>query len=77
MTRLEALEIVMASIEKATKQKPEGITEMTDLIDDGIIDSLDSMTILFEMEDISGKKLNIDDEYNDYKVSSLVDLVLA
>lgn len=76
MNRLEALDIVLKSIEKATKQKPEGISEETDLIEEGLIDSLDSMTVLFEMEDISGKKLNINDEYNDFKVASLVDLII-
>ena len=76
MNRQEALELVLASLEKATKQTHEGITEDTDLIESEIIDSLDSMTLLFEMEDMAGFSLGISEDYEDYKVSSLIDLVV-
>jgi len=76
MTKEEALAIVLLSLKKATKTDHEGITEDTDLINEDIIDSLDSMTILFEMEENSGLKLGVDEDYSDYKVSSLMQLVL-
>ena len=77
MNREEALNIVLLSLKKATKTEPEGITEATDLIEEEIIDSLDSMTLLFEIEDTLGSKLDIAEDYYDYKVSSLIDLVIA
>lgn len=76
MTREEAFALVVNSIEKATKNRPEGLTEDTDLVADDVIDSLDSMTILFEMEDAVGGSLGVSDDYEDYKISALVDLVL-
>jgi len=35
------------------------------------------MTILFEIEDGGNIKLDIDESYDDYKVSSLIDIVIA
>lgn len=77
MNRTEALELILASITKATKTEHTGIDESTDLIEEGIIDSLDSMTILFEIEDGGKIKLDIDEDYEDFKISSLIDLVVA
>lgn len=77
MNREEALKLVLNAYQKATKSEPEGISEQTDLIEEGLIDSLDSMTVLFEIEDALGAKLSVDEDYDDYKVSSLVDLVMA
>ena len=44
----------------------------TDLIGDGIIDSLDAMMFLFELEKIVGRRIStIDETYNDFTVSAL------
>ena len=52
------------------------LDEDTDLIEEGILDSLDAMTFLFHLEKIVGSKiLEIDDEYEDFRVSSLVSIL--
>ncbi len=53
------------------------ITEDTNLVDDGMLDSLDSMTFLFELENDLGIKLQaIDETYEDFRVGSIVDIVV-
>ena len=77
MNRDEAYNLVLAAYKKATKNDIEDLTEQTDLIGEGIIDSLDTMTILFEIDDAVDGKLGVSDDYNGFKISQLVDLVLA
>ena len=43
-----------------------------------MLDSLDSMTFLFELENDLGMKLEaIDETYEDFRVGSIVDIVVA
>jgi acyl carrier protein len=77
MNRDDAYNLVLAAYKKATKNDTENLSEQTDLIEEGIIDSLDTMTILFEIDDAVDGKLGVGDDYNGFKISQLVDLVLA
>ncbi|MGI9116412.1 MAG: phosphopantetheine-binding protein, partial [Gaiellales bacterium] len=53
------------------------LTEDTNLVEDGLLDSLDSMTFLFELENDLGSKLEaIDETYDDFRVGAIVDIVV-
>jgi len=77
MTRDEALEVITKALKAVVPDLDQEITFETDLVGEDIIDSLDSMNLLFELEEGLGKKLTeIDEDYNDYKVGTLVDVIL-
>lgn len=78
MTREDALVAIRKAL-TATVGDVEGeITEDTNLVEDGMLDSLDSMTFLFELENDLGRKLEaIDETYDDFRVGALVDIVVA
>lgn len=78
MTREDALAAIRKAL-TATVGDVEGeITEDTNLVEDGMLDSLDSMTFLFELENDLGHKLEaIDETYDDFRVGALVDIVVA
>lgn len=78
MTREDALAAIRKAL-TATVGDVEGeITEDTNLVEDGMLDSLDSMTFLFELENDLGRKLEaIDETYDDFRVGALVDIVVA
>ncbi len=77
MTRDEALAAVTKALAATVGDVTGTITEDTNLVDDGILDSLDSMTFLFELENDLGSKLEaIDETYDDFRVGSLVDIVV-
>jgi acyl carrier protein len=77
MTREEALERIKKALDTTVGDAAGDITEGTDLVGDGMLDSLDSMTFLFELEQDLGTKLEaIDETYEDFRVSALVDIVV-
>lgn len=77
MTRDEALAAVTKALAATVGDVTGTITEDTNLVDDGILDSLDSMTFLFELENDLGSKLEaIDETYDDFRVGSIVDIVV-
>ena len=77
MTRDEALAAVTKALAATVGDVTGTITEDTNLVDDGILDSLYSMTFLFELENDLGSKLEaIDETYDDFRVGSLVDIVV-
>lgn len=78
MTREDAIAAIRKAL-TATVGDVEGeITEDTNLVEDGMLDSLDSMTFLFELENDLGTKLEaIDETYDDFRVGALVDIVVA
>lgn len=76
MNRLEAFQLVLTSLKKAANIEADGLSETTDLIKEGLIDSLDSMTLLFEVESTIGNRLEIDDEIDDFKISTMIDLII-
>jgi len=52
------------------------LNEDTDLIEDGILDSLDAMTFLFHLEKELNQKISqIDDEFDDFKIANLIQIL--
>lgn len=77
MTREKAFELIKQALEKTQAGSSEKVTMETDLVADGIVDSLDSMNFLFELETALGQSLtSIDETFDDFKVTTLVDLVV-
>ena len=78
MTREDALAAITKALTTTVGDIDGAITEDTDLVEDGMLDSLDSMTFLFELENDLGMKLEaIDETYEDFRVGSIVDIVVA
>ena len=76
MTNEKALEVIKRALNALEAGKGDGITPETDLMEEDIIDSLDSMSMLFEIENEVGSIVGIDEEYSDFKVSALIDLIV-
>ncbi|MFM9124379.1 MAG: hypothetical protein ACKOSO_04290 [Actinomycetota bacterium] len=77
MTREEALAAITTALTTTVGSVDGDVTEDTDLVADGMLDSLDSMTFLFELESGLGTKLAaIDETYEDFRVGALVDIVV-
>jgi acyl carrier protein len=77
MTRDEALERIKKALDTTVGTSADDLTEATDLVGDGLLDSLDSMTFLFELEQDLGTKLEaIDETYEDFRVGAIVDIVV-
>ncbi len=77
MTREEALATITKALTATVGDVEGDITEATNLVEDGMLDSLDSMTFLFELENDLGSKLEaIDETYDDFRVGALVDIVV-
>ncbi len=77
MTREEALAAITKALTATVGDVDGDVTESTDLVEDGMLDSLDSMTFLFELENDLGRKLAaIDETYDDFRVGALVDIVV-
>ena len=52
------------------------LNEDTDLIEEGILDSLDAMTFLFHLEkEVNEKISEIDDEFDDFKIATLIQIL--
>ena len=78
MTREEALMAITKALTTTVGDVDGTIGEGTNLVDEGMLDSLDSMTFLFELENDLGLKLEaIDETYEDFRVGSIVDIVVA
>jgi acyl carrier protein len=77
VTREEALGAIQKALVATVGEAKGDITEDTDLVGDGLLDSLDSMTFLFELENDLGRKLEaIDESYDDFRVGAIVDIVV-
>ncbi|MCX6412531.1 MAG: phosphopantetheine-binding protein [Actinobacteria bacterium] len=78
MTREEALTAITKALTTTVGDVDGTIGEDTNLVDEGMLDSLDSMTFLFELENDLGMKLEaIDETYEDFRVGSIVDIIVA
>lgn len=78
MTNEEALELIKKSAEAVVPGAAEDIKATTDLKEDDVLDSLDLMNFLFELEtEIGGKIASIDESYDDFRVSKLIELLTA
>jgi acyl carrier protein len=77
MTRAQALELITAALCKTLDKDSITIDEKTDLIGEGIIDSLDSMVFLLELSAKVGKEVSDEDAGNPdfYRVSRLLQFV--
>ena len=72
----DAYASIIQALEKTSPGLSEKVSMDTHLVNDGIVDSLDSMSFLFELEQILGKKLNeIDETFDDFRVSRLVEII--
>ncbi len=77
MTRDEALAVITKALIATVGSVDSDLAEDTNLVDDGLLDSLDSMTFLFELENDLGSKFEaIDETYDDFRVGALVDIVV-
>ena len=77
MTRDEALAVITKALIATVGSVDGDLAEDTNLVDDGLLDSLDSMTFLFELENDLNTKLDaIDETYEDFRVGSIVDIVV-
>lgn len=78
MTEVEAYQLIVGAIAKVAPSKATSVTEDTDLLTEGVLDSLDVMNFLFELEQRLGRKLTaIDETYNDFRVRSLTKIICA
>jgi len=76
MSDERAFTVLKDCLAKVVTNDISSIGPETDLIESGIIDSLDSMSLLYEIEQTIGKKIpEISDDYEDFRVGSLVDII--
>lgn len=72
----KALALVQECLREVVGDKADTVTADMHLVKDGIIDSLDSMSLIFEIEKRTGTKLvEITDEFTDFRVETLVGIV--
>ena len=78
MEKNKAIEYIKKTLELSEIELDDiSITMETDLLEDGILDSLDAMTFLFNLEkNVNTQIVEIDDDFNDFKISSLVSILL-
>lgn len=78
MTEDEALDLVRDALDKTVAGSGARVEPSTDLVGDGILDSLDVMNFLFELEQSLGRRLEgIAEDHTDFRVSTLVALIRA
>lgn len=76
MSKEDALELIKAALDKTQNGLGAKINENTHLINDKIIDSLDSMNFMFELEELYGSQLDVIDEaFDDYRVCRLIEIL--
>lgn len=76
MTHEEAYDAILKALEATSPGLSSKVSESTDLIGDGVLDSLDSMNFLFELETQRGGKLEaIDESFSDFRVANLINIL--
>lgn len=76
MTTDEAFELIKKALEETSAGLSEKVDLSTDLIKDGVVDSLDSMNFLFELETLNGGQLvAIDETFDDFRVETLIKIL--
>jgi len=76
MTDEEALQMIQSAVAKVAPSKAGLVGGETNLLGDGVLDSLDVMSFLFEIEQRLGKKLTaIDEGFNDFRVVRLIEIL--
>ena len=73
----EALNLIKKALNATNADfSEESINLDTDLIFEGILDSLDAMSFLFELEEIIDKKIvEIDEDFDDFKVKNFINIL--
>lgn len=78
MTEAGALEMIKSAVHEVKPGAGEQLTLESDLVKDGILDSLDIMAFLFELETMRGAKfVEINEAYADFRVSTIVQMLMA
>lgn len=78
MTNDEALAMIKTALEQVSAGAGEKVSMETHLVDDDILDSLDVMNFLFELEQAKGGQIEgIDESFEDFRVSRIVELMAA
>jgi acyl carrier protein len=78
MDRDHALDLIKKALEATSPGKSDNLKLETDLVKDGVVDSLDSMNFLFELETLNGAKLEaIDETFDDFRVARLIEILTA
>lgn len=75
----DAIRLIGDALERATHKRVE-ITISTDLVEEGILDSLDGMVFAMELETLSGRKFPEDVDLVErgyFKVGKLVEFLSA
>ncbi|MBM7069031.1 hypothetical protein [Actibacterium sp. 188UL27-1] len=80
MTEAEttAFKNVKTALDIASPGASDKVTMDSHLVDDGVLDSLDLMTFMFELEDVHGSKLEqVTETFDDYRVKTIVGFMVA
>ena len=73
MTGEDALVMIRAALTKVSPGAGDVITFETDLVEDGVLDSLDLMNFVFQLEQMRGTRIDaIDETFDDFRVDRLV-----
>ena len=77
METSKAIKIIKHALELSEVDMQDIDLEIdVDLFEEGILDSLDAMTFLFNLEKLVNKKIiEIDEDFEDFKISSLVSIL--
>ncbi|MEQ1714393.1 MAG: hypothetical protein ABL907_00175 [Hyphomicrobium sp.] len=76
MTDQDAMTLIQDALKKVAPAKALLVNSDTNLISDGILDSLDVMSFLFEVEQRLGHKMTaIDETFSDFRVSRLIEII--
>ena len=77
MTEIDAVALIQNAVDEVKPGAGQHLTLESDLVEDGVLDSLDVMAFLFELETKRGAKLvQIDEAYTDFRVSTLVRMLM-
>ncbi|MBI1385031.1 MAG: hypothetical protein GC150_08990 [Rhizobiales bacterium] len=78
MTRDEAIGHIRAALKEVLSKDLGQLSEATHLLQDNVLDSLDTMNFLFKLEKRIGKKLDvIDESFTDFRIGVIADLILS
>lgn len=73
MDKTEALTLISDCVALVNPSAAEQVTEQSNLVDDGILDSLDAMTFVFNIEKRLGRKLNsVSNENSAFSVTHIL-----
>ena len=78
MTKEQAIELIREALADVLAKKIGPLDAKTNLVTDGVVDSLDLMTFLLQLETRAGKKLKaIDENFTDFRVGTIADMITS